>query len=277
MMLTYKKNLLLLVFNCLLCSNMFAQSDSATEAFTFLPKSHIVPLFTADTRSHRLSLHKPFNDVGYIGSMGGIFPLVNLNKWNKQFQFSAASTVYTTLDKYTNRGYLVNVDFFVDFFFDVKLNDIISIRSGLGHTSQHLADDAVSTGLVAINYTRDYGQLFLVLTLPEQRVILYGGGILNTSFRTDVNFETKAMFQAGFEHSPVKWYQHNYLYYAADVKFRGELNFGTTQNIQLGYKYARLMQNTFRLCLNYTSGYEERGQFYNQKNKFVSLGMYFDF
>lgn len=266
-----------IVVICLSLSMAYAQSETPKSEWTILPGKHVIPLFTADTRAHRLSLHKPFNDPGYIGSMGGIFPVVRLNKWGKTFQFSAASTLYTTLESYSNRGYLVNVDFFVDFFLDVKLNQSWALRGGLGHTSQHLADDAISAGLKAINFTRDYGQAFVVYTFPKQKAFIYTGGILNTHFKTDIDFGTELMFQIGFEHWPVKWLDNNYLYYAGDIKFRGEQNFGTTQNIQVGYKYMRPLDHTFRFCLNYTTGYEERGQFYDQKRNFATLGIYFDF
>jgi hypothetical protein len=268
----------LLTLTWILANNsVYGQSTDTLQVWTILPKEHLVPIFTADTRSHRIGLHKPLGESGIIGSMGGIFPLVKLNKWDKSAQFSAASTVYTTLETYTNRGYVVNVDYFVDFFLDVTLNAHFSLRGGMGHTSQHLADDALQAGLKPINFTRDYGQLFIVYNLPNQKGFCYGGGVLNSHFKTKIDFGTKTMFQLGFEHWPVKWLDHNYLYYAGDIKWRGELNYGTTQNVQIGYKYMQPLSHTLRLCLNYTSGYEERGQFYDQQRNLTTMSLYFDF
>jgi hypothetical protein len=255
-----------------------AQQDSSSKKWDILPDKHIVPLFTADGRAHRLSLIKPFNDNGYIGSMGGIFPLVAFTKNKHTLQFSAASTVYTTLRKWTDRGRLINVDFFVDFFLDLKLNEQWALRGGIGHTSQHLTDDAIQDlGLVPIQYTRDYGQLFGVYTNTKYRLLCYGGWIFNGNLKTTINMGAVSMFQLGFEHAPIKWFDHNYIYYAADLKFRGESDYRTIHSAQLGYKYAHAGKHTFRFAAGYTGGMDERGQFYKQRRDFGTLGMYFDF
>lgn len=270
---------LAVAFICLFwgSAKTMAQQDSSSKKWEILPDRHIVPLFTADARAHRISLQKPLNDNGYIGSMGGIFPLVSFTKNKRTLQFSAATTAYTTLRKWTNRGRLVNVDFFVDFYLDLKLNTHWALRSGIGHTSQHLTDDAIQEGLVPIQYTRDYGQLFGVYTSTKHRLLCYGGWIFNGNLKTNVNMGSVSMFELGFEHAPLKWFENNYLYYAADVKFRGESDYRTIQNYQVGYKYAHAGKHTFRFAAGYTTGMDERGQFYTQTRDFASLGMFFDF
>jgi hypothetical protein len=275
-MTSYQKAFVLLCIACL-SLKIYAQQDTTTPKWDILPDKHIVPLFTADSRAHRISLQKPLNDNGYIGSMGGIFPLVAYTRGGRTLQFSAATTAYTTLRKWTNRGRLINVDFFVDFFLDLKLNEHWALRSGMGHTSQHLTDDAIVEGLIPIQYTRDYAQLFGVYTNTRHRLMLYAGWIFNGNLKTNVNYGMVSMFQLGFEHAPVKWFDNNYLYYAADVKFRGESDYRTIHNVQLGYKYARAGKHTFRFAAGYTGGMDERGQFYKQTREFTYLGIYFDF
>jgi hypothetical protein len=256
----------------------FAQTDSAQIKWSILPTNHLVPLFTADSRAHRLSLQKPFTDNGYIGSMGGIFPVVTVSKNNKAFQLSVASTVYTTLRKWTDRGRLLNIDFFVDFFGDVKLNEHWALRTSIGHTSQHLSDDAIiDEGKKPINYTRDYAQFFGDYQNPRYRFRVYGGLTYNGNFKTTKSYGVVLMPQIGFEHSPIKWLLHNYLYYAADIKFRGENNYKTIQNYQIGYKYSIEKIRAFRFALNYSRGLDERGQFYTQTRNFATLGIFFDF
>jgi hypothetical protein len=258
-------------------NNSFAQTQDSIPKWTILPESHIVPLFTADSRAHRLSIQKPISDNGYIASMGGIFPIFSREKNKRIIQFSGASTVYTTLRRWTDRGRLINIDFFVDLYLDFKLNDHWAIRTGAGHTSQHLSDDAIQDGLKQINYTRDYGQVFGVYSLPQYRFFCYGGWIFNNSFKTTSNMSPVSMFQFGFEHSPLKWFDNNYLYYAADIKFRGEMNYKTIQNYQLGYKYARPGKHTLRGAINYSTGLDERGQFYTQYRELLTTGVFLDF
>jgi hypothetical protein len=253
-------------------------SDSTKLKWTMLPETHLVPLFTADSRAHRLSIQKPFNDNGYIGSMGGIFPVFSVSKNKTVFQFSAASTVYTTLRRWTDRGRLINIDFFVDFFGDLKLSDHWALRGSIGHTSQHLSDDAVvDEGRNAINYTRDYGQLFGIYTNTHHNYRAYAGLTFNGNFKTTSSLGPILIPQIGWEHSPVKWKTHNFLYYSFDIKWRGELDYRTIQNYQVGYKYSIPSKHTLRFAINHSIGLDERGQFYTQTRNFSTFGFFFDF
>lgn len=273
----YKLFALILV-NFLFLNIAFSQDSSSIKfSYKILPDEHIVPLYTADSRAHRLSIQKPTDSRGYIGSMGGIFPLASLTKFDKIFQFSVAASSYLTLNRWTNRGQVVNVDFFVDIFLDFKIDENFSLRSGGGHTSQHLSDDALLAGMIPINYVRDYYQLFVNYKSNNTRFFTYGGLIYNHNFKTNIDYSGKSMLQFGFEHSPVKFYKNNYLYYAYDVKFREEFNFSTTNNLQIGLKYATPQKRTCRLAFNYFSGLSEIGQTYQLKNDFKTVGLYFDF
>lgn len=260
-------------------SNIKAQSaDSSALKWTMLPDTHIVPLFTADSRAHRLSIQKPFNDNGYIGSMGGIFPVFSVTNNKSVFQLSAASTVYTTLRRWTDRGRLINIDFFVDIFGDLKLSETWAMRGGIGHTSQHLSDDAVvDEGKNPINYTRDYGQLFGVYNSVLYNFRAYAGLTFNTNFKTTSSLGPILIPQIGWEHSVIKWKKHNSMYYAFDIKWRGELNYRTIQNYQIGYKYSVPFKHTFRFAINHSRGLDERGQFYTQTRNFSTFGFFFDF
>lgn len=271
---------LFLFFLFVYTTHYSAQAQSVADSSiqcTLLPDTHIVPLFTADSRAHRLSIQKPFDNRGYVGGMGGIFPLAAISTHKKTAQLSVASTLYTTLQRWTDHGIILNADFFVDLFLDIQLNNRFSIRTGAGHTSQHLSDDALGAGYVPINYVRDYYQAFGIYQLAKYRFMGYGGVVFNHNFKTTYDISKKFMFQLGFEHSPVKFKVNNYLYWAADVKFREEFDYGTTQNYQVGYKYGVATKHVFRFALNYSKGYEERGQFYTKKRELTTVGLFFDF
>jgi hypothetical protein len=247
-----------------------------------MPEKHLIPLFTADSRAHRLSICNVTGSREFIGSMGGIFPVLNVgNKKNQLLQFSVASTLYTTLMRYQNGGALLNTDFFVDIFIDMKLSDRFLLRTGAGHTSQHLSDDAVKK-YTDINYVRDYLQLYGVYQLPKQKGMIYGGIIFNHNLKvTDAfnayDLSNTPMFQFGFEHIPFQICKNGYFYWAGDIKFRGEVNYGSTKNIQAGIKLMNENKRTMRLAANYGWGYDERGQFYSQTRDYFFYGLYFDF
>lgn len=269
-------SILLLFFH--LYGTKAQSADTTALKWTMLPETNLVPLFTADSRAHRLSIQKPVDDNGYIGSMGGIFPVFSAANNKRTFQLSAAATVYTTLRRWTDRGRLINVDFFVDIFGDLKLTEQWAIRSGIGHTSQHLSDDAVvDEGTHPINYTRDYGQLFGVYNNAKYAFRAYAGLTFNTNFKTTRSLGPIFIPQIGWEHSVVKWKAHNYLYYAFDIKLRGELDYRTIQNYQFGYKYGIPNKHTLRFAINHSRGLDERGQFYTETRNFTTFGFFFDF
>jgi hypothetical protein len=250
-------------------------SDSANLHWTLLPDSHLVSLFTADSRAHRMSLQKPFGDNGYIFSMGGIFPIVGVKYKKRAVQFSAATSIYSTLKRWTKRGLVENVDFFVDLYLDIYLNPTWAIRTGAGHTSQHLSDDALLAGLTPINYVRDYSQFFVIR--KSRNGMVYAGLYYNDNFKTTVDLSPKLIYELGFEQSVWRWFNHNALYIAADIKFRGEVNYKTSQQYQLGYKYQVPNKRAMRVALSHSRGMEDRGQFYTQTRSMVTLGVFLDF
>lgn len=266
-----------------LCSVSYSQTPGKNGvSIDLLPQTKLIRTYTADARSHRLQVLKDINDKGFIGSLGGQFPVLSMHALQKELQFSVAASAYTTLNRYAGRGQLINVDFFVDFLFDLKLTDDWKLRGGFGHTSQHLTDDALASGLVAQNYAKDYLQLQTVHTLWQERLMLYGGVYYFDNFKlTDNNvamdFSRKVMIQAGFEADIYRFSPSLAFYAAGDIKLRQEFDFGNTHAIQAGFKIFNARQKVLRLAYNYLGGYEERGQFYKNTASLNTIGLYFDF
>ncbi|MBC7382609.1 MAG: DUF1207 domain-containing protein [Bacteroidia bacterium] len=243
-----------------------------------LPNKKLVPLFTADARAHRLSIQKILENNSYLASMGGIFPIIQVQRKNKALQLCMAGTTYIGLKRYINHGSVVNTDFFVDIYADAKISDHFLMRLGTGHTSQHLSDDAIVNGGIFTNYARDYHQLFGIYKNNKYRLFVYGGGLFNYNFKVDtIDISNKFLFQFGFEHVPFKLGSNQYIFYAADFKWREELNYRSTQHYQFGYKYQKNGLRALRIAYNYSTGVEERGQFYKQNITFSSIGLYLDF
>lgn len=262
-----------------------AQPDSTGRNMTVrieaLPAATLLPVFTADARGHRLQLLKDFGGPGYIGSLGGQFPLLNLHAFGKTLQSGLAATAYTTLNRFAGRGRVVNIDYFADILFDLKLNEHWRLRAGFGHTSQHLTDDALEAGMTARNYVKDYLQFFAARSFAGGRLLIYGGGYYFHNFKvTDsnipYNLSKKIMLQAGMELEALRF--GNWAYYiAADCKLRQEFDFGSTYSAQTGFRLRAASGKKLRIAYNHLGGYEERGQFYNTRAALNTLGLYFDF
>lgn len=255
-------------------------SNSTPKVTTSWMPSKLIPAFTADARTHRLQLLKRTQGTEFYGSMGGQFPIVNIKAFNKTLQVSTAGSTYLTLQRYVHRGQVVNVDFFVDFLFDLQVTKSWFLRGGFGHTSQHIADDAVGSGITPINYVKDYGQLFSIHKFYNNRLMWYEGFYYFDNFKIGEaipkDLSGKIMIQTGGEYQFLTWKKAHALYLAGDIKFRQEFNFKTTQNIQVGYLAQMPTNKRFRLAYNYLSGYDERGQFYKDQINLHTLGFYFE-
>ncbi|MCF8255554.1 MAG: hypothetical protein K9H61_11520 [Bacteroidia bacterium] len=245
--------------------------------FEPIPEKKIIPLFTADPRAHRLSFERNLDETSYGVSMGGIFPFLNYKKGEITVQTSISGSTYLTLARKKQAGSVNNIDFFGDFWLDISLPKNWALRFGTGHTSQHLSDDAIIAGNPFKNYARDYHQILVVHQLKSVRILSYGGVLYNYNFKTDKDISGKFQFQLGFEHSPIHLGKQQYFYYAGDIKWREELNFASTLNLQLGYKLVTNTARAFRFAINHTIGKDERGYYQPSNRNFTHLGIFFDF
>jgi hypothetical protein len=255
-----------------------APQDSSGMRITTLPESKMVATFTADTRANRLSFQRNFDEISYTASMGGIFPILNINKGKFNSQLSAAGSTYLTLARQNGAGSVKNVDFFGDIFLDIQLSKLSVLRLGTGHSSQHLSDDAIIAGAAFKNYAKDYHQVLYILKLKKWGLQAYGGLHYNYNFKTQGDISGKTMVQLGFEQWPFA--KRNYLrnlYYGCDLKLREEHNFATTFNLQFGYKMVNQNGKALRIALDYTEGMDERGYYQPTNRNFAHMGIYFDF
>lgn len=277
----------ILVITLLLCRFSLEAVSGDKIEFSFLPMRQLMPVWTANSTAHRISVAKLFENNNFIGSMGGVFPIVSAARDDRLVQASVASTVYTQLEHPSNHLQVINIDFFVDVFFDAKVSDNLLLRIGPGHTSQHLTDDAIEIlgyGR-SINYVRDYWQLFGMYESEAIKGCVYGGAYYNYKFKTQAagKFDVpddavnRLIYEVGTEVAPVRVGQGAFVYGGVDIKLRGEADFGTSQNYQVGIKYVNDSGRTIRLAYNHRAGLEERGQFFVLHNTFNTLAIYFDF
>ncbi len=269
-----------LIITTLSIQNNFAQTgDSAQVKWGALPQKKLVPLFTGDARAHRISIQRVLGNNSYQGSMGGIFPLIQVQKNKNVLQLCAAATTYLTLKRSINHGSLENIDFFADVYLDAKVTDYFFLRLGTGHTSQHLSDDAINKGAPFANYARDYHQLFGIYKNKKYDFFVYSGIVFNYNFKTQagINISNTPIIQFGFEHTPVRINKIHSVYYAGDFKLHGELNYQGSQHVQLGYRFQKKELKVFRIAWDYSAGLEERGQYYKQSRNFSSIGIYLEF
>ena len=75
----------------LICYSTSAFAGDFDSLITFLPKQKYVSAFTANGNEHRISYNKLLNRNSLIGSMGGIFPMANIQFKGLDAHVSSAS------------------------------------------------------------------------------------------------------------------------------------------------------------------------------------------
>jgi hypothetical protein len=250
-----------------------------TSFITFVPNKQFVPSFTASGTEHRLSYAKDFTSGTFFAGLGGSFPAAAVRYKGVECLVSVSGTVYTTLASAGVKFRVTNADYYGDVTFDIPVSGETVLRLGAGHTSHHLVDDAVIAlgSLSVLNYARDYVQLFAVQQLPVIRGFAYAGTYYNRSFIINTHRDGLFLFQFGADGGNLPLFQTLELYGAFDIKFRGEVNYASTQSFQVGLRVKNDHFRTIRLAYTYRTGMEERGQFYNQRNTVHSIGLFFDF
>lgn len=255
---------------------LFAGDTICTKWFV-LPQPKLVEIFTADSRANRISIARNFDENSYTASMGGILPIIGVRQGKFNGQLSAAGSTYLTLKRANGGGSVVNTDFFAEVFLDASLSNNYYLRLGTGHSSQHFSDDAIIAGLPFSNYAKDFHTIGLIYKRSAWHLQAYSLAHYNYNFKTSSDISGKWLFQFGFEHAPFHLNKTTHLYYAGDIKFKEELSFEPTLNIQTGLRMGKENSQTLRIAFDQTWGKEERGSFMHNTRNFGRLGLYFDF
>lgn len=255
---------------------LLALNDTIQTKWVWVPNTKATGIFTADARAHRLSFERNLGENSYTASMGGFFPVASLYWKGKHFQMSASGATYITLVRRIQSGTVQNSDYFGDLILDGWIHPDWGFRIGMGHTSQHLSDDAITSGLPFKNYAKDYATVYACYRNKKLQTFAYAGGSYAYNFKTASNISGKWMLQAGFEQALWKMGSHQAFYLAGDIKFREELNFSFGSNLQAGYRFKRSSGRLLRLAVNRSDGIDERGYFQPANRNFFHGGIYLD-
>jgi hypothetical protein len=257
---------LLLLFNNLI----FSQTS-----FKVFPGKKIYQKYYADAISHQFSILKHFESNEWYGNIGSDKPLLNFSINDNLYQFTVAATVFSTLKITPPHIQVFTADYLVDFFLDRNFGDDYLLRFNWGHMSAHFADDGIlQLNQTSINYVRDY------IGLQGEKLIdlingkVYAAATYNFHNEPQKNKHTR--FQLGFDAGKTMS-ENILLYFAFDIKMKAEVNNGTTKAFQIGFKYPQNGDSFIRLAYTFRTGYDERGQLYEETSSRNLLGLYLDF
>lgn len=251
-------------------------AEDSSRAFHWFPDRPLFPRLVADGTAQQMSLSKDLDSKRIVGSIGGLQRLFGTTVANVPLQFSVGATVYGNFIRQPNVLDVVTVDFFVDLPLDIRVTDNLTLRTGWGNYSAHLADDGIEAlGRHSINYAKDYIPLFLAFDLPQIHGYIYGGARIDY-FTIPVR-NGNVVLEGGSEFGNLLVTRGMSLYGAIDIKVRQEISWGSTQSYQVGVRFLSIGPRDIRLAYTYRTGADERGQFYNQPLTSSLVGLFLDF
>jgi hypothetical protein len=240
----------------------------------FFPGRRIFPVFTADALTHQISLSRITKDRDWIGTIGGSIPVAQVNLPGAELQVGAAASTFNRLIKPPGLT-VYTVDYKVDFPFDVRLGPD-AFRFAVGHYSCHFVDDGIEIiGKQSIQYIKDY------VTFAGARDLPFLGGyayVAATWTYHNVPVRDKQwQLQLGGEGGNLRLNPFVQLYGAVDIKLKEEVAWGSTQSYQIGARFFVNGLRDLRLAYTVRRGFDERGQFFDQRENVSMISVFLDF
>jgi hypothetical protein len=243
-------------------------------AVRVLPEERIFPRIHASGLAHQLGIGKDLGSRQWFGDIGGERPLFELSG-PVQVQAGIGATVHAGILRKPPLLQVVTVDFVVDFPIDIRITKDISVRTGYGHFSAHLADDGIEVlSIHSINYAKDYVTLLGCYRFREHHAMVYAGG--RYDFHTLPVKGKHLVAQAGGEIRPVQLFEGCRLYAAVDLRFKEETAWRAIQSYQAGCMLSGNAATAVRIVYTYRTGADDRGQFFDRTLTAGILGVYID-
>jgi len=157
-----------------------------------------------------------------------------------------------------------------------RQNNQLSWRFGFKHISAHIGDELIErTGRTRIAYTRQEARLGLAWQ-PKDSTTLYTEAGYAYDLRNEIlqrpwRLQLGAQFQdpATFRRTQFHWYS------ALDLSAYQENNWDINTTIQVGIATASANHH-WRIGLEFYNGRSQLGEFFQDRERYASLGLWFD-
>lgn len=254
------------IFNAFLILSFFSVSNAQVKVvesnglnFGILRASFYEP---------KMGIMKYFNRNSLKVDIGNSLDLIEFKEKNFLLTAGVDFFAYTLVNNY---GFLILRVEAVDGFFGGNLSfhsEKFSTRFRVLHRSAHIVDEYGELDHKPFPFT---GEFFdLIFAFAGKFYKLYGG--FSQVFRIKPSNIERFYFQTGFE--LFKESKVFNLIFASDVKFINKIiGFNTVGGVKIG----RLNSRGIFVYLNFYSGFDIYGQYFNLKKEFGGLGCSFEF
>jgi hypothetical protein len=273
-----------LVYLVVLACTSVSHADTR---FTLFPEKAIYPKYIADPlrATSNFQVMKFANttiantsDDRYGIKLGGVFLLGewhNTKEDSADFQLVLDGGFNGQFDNQYNQD---NIGW--DGIYGLRLfyrySDILAFNTGIKHISAHIGDEiAERTGRTRINYTREEFLAGLAWSLDPQIDVYF-----ELAYAYDLRNETLQepwRAQAGVQHQvPNLWLNRFGWYTALDVTSFEESDWDANITLQTGIYTTRNASRSWRLGLELYDGRAQLGEFFQDNERYASLGIWYD-
>lgn len=161
-------------------------------------------------------------------------------------------------------------------YFALRQNSVVTWRVGMGHVSAHVGDEwLLRTGRVRIDYTRQERRLGVSWAMSENTVTYldagYGYLLGNDSVEKPWRVQTGIQWSAPntLLDKRIGWYA------ATDLSAFQENDWRANVTMQIGFLAAH-QERRWRLGLEFYRGRAQLGEFFQEHEQYLSLGLWAD-
>jgi hypothetical protein len=240
----------------------------------FFPETTYVSPFAADGHAHRVNVENILFTKNVRTTMGGMFPILNIDLFGTTTQASISGSIHFELNPY-GQAHVISNDYYVDFVtLDVPLTEQYFVQGVAGHTSHHLSDNWYERLKLtsAIRYSRDYLRLFLIREAGVNDQFYIGADYAYIFTVNGQRINKRWTFQSGGKISLAELNNNIILYGAVDCKVRQEAEFAATNTVQIGISTPMQNGKVLRVSYQFRTGLDERGQFYPNHRMINTVG-----
>jgi len=252
----------------------------------FLPRNTLFKPLIADPKELRFYLsYRPYQDAyqymsqsteifaGSLGDTFGLYSSIN-NTGGYSWQANISGGIYSEFD--LKNFYLVDADYFIGFPFTFR-NGPTSYRLNFYHQSSHVGDQyLLHSNIRRIEF--EYEALNFVASYEWTKWRIYYGG--EVAFLQEPSSYKPVTIQGGMEYYGAhKRLWGGRLIGGLDLKCTEENNWPLNTSLKAGLQFdgTDSTGRSIRLLLEGYNGYSPYGQFFNNRLKYVGLGITFEF
>lgn len=158
----------------------------------------------------------------------------------------------------------------------VRTNQQLAWRIGIKHISAHIGDELIErTGHLRIGYTRQEIRAGLAWS-PQETTTFYTEAGYAYDLRNEV-LQKPWRVQLGTQYqSPEKFWKERLNWYSAmDLSAYEENKWDINTTLQFGF-IAKSGPHSWRLGLEFYNGRSQLGEFFQDRERYLSLGLWFD-